>query len=338
MYDPKRLYIDPILTGFSVGYQEQTLVGERIFPVTPVKTKSGKYRVFDRSSWKIFEDRREPGTVANEVAGGKWSEDTFSIYEHSLQAAVLDEEREDLASQGGLDNPVWGGDLQLDPEMDAVALVTRSLLLGHEKKVTDLALDVNQYPSGHHTTLTSSAQWDDWTPNTSNLGDMPDSDPVADVKAGMKVIYKDTGRYPNTIVFSWDAWNIITDHPRIVDRFKAFTLTEEDAFRQLTGFKGNIYVAESRYNQANNIDQAEDLVELWGQDVWMGIVDPIPGQRTQTFGKTFAKPYPDGSLRPTDRWREDPRKADLFRVSWNYDLKMVSGIAGYLIKDAVSAN
>jgi hypothetical protein len=44
----------------------------------------------------------------------------------------------------------------------------------------------------------------------------------------------------------------------------------------------------------------------------------------------------------TERWREEPRKSDLIRVSRRYDLKMVAQdatgkeIAGYVIKAAVA--
>src|SRR5688500_1646589 len=101
MYDPGTLYSDPILTDFSVGYAEQEFYAERLAPQTPVNTQSGRYRVFDRSSWLIYPDRREPGTVANEIRGAKWSEDTFFTKEHSLQAPVYDEEDQQLSSQGG---------------------------------------------------------------------------------------------------------------------------------------------------------------------------------------------------------------------------------------------
>src|SRR5215831_5241117 len=98
MYDPGLLYQDPILTNFSVGFQDQALYGDRIFPPTPVNTQSGRYRVFDRSNWIIFESVREPGGVSNEISGAKWSEDTFETKERSLQVAILDEERQQLQS------------------------------------------------------------------------------------------------------------------------------------------------------------------------------------------------------------------------------------------------
>src|SRR3954454_3438870 len=159
MYDPSALYVDPILTGFSTGYQDQSLYGREIFPETPVRTQSGRYRVYDRSSWLIYPSRREPGTVANEIRGGKWSEDTFFTKEHSLQAPVLDEEKQELTSQGGLADAVFGGDLQIDPERDATELVTGSILREHELKVANAARNTANYPGGSTVTLAGAQQW-----------------------------------------------------------------------------------------------------------------------------------------------------------------------------------
>jgi hypothetical protein len=332
MYDPGTLYQDPILTNFSVGYQDQSLYGERIFPVTPVRTQSGRYRVFDRSNWLIFESAREPGTVANEIMGGKWSEDIFQTRERSLQAPILDEERQQLTSQGGLANAVFGGALQLNPELDATELVTRSLLLEHELKVSTLTRDPAQYAASNKVTLAGAQQWNDYTGGVAST-----SDPVGNILTAMRAIYTGTGRYPNTLIVPALGMSYIENHPRVVDRFKSFNLTVPEAFQRLTGFEGTIYPVDSVYNAANNIDSTINVLSFWGKDVWLGIVDQVPGLNQFTFGKTFAQIYPDGSTRPTDRWREEPRKADLVRVSYKYDLKIVSALAGYLITNAFAA-
>lgn len=332
MYDPGTLYSDPILTNFSVGYEDQALYGERIFPVTPVDTQSGRYRVFDRSNWLIFESRREPGTVANEILGAKWSEDTFETKERSLQVPILDEERQQLTSQGGFANPVFGGAMQLNPELDATSLATRSLLLAHELAVSTLVRDTAQYAAANKTTLVGAAQWNDYTGGTAST-----SNPVNDIQVGMRAVYGATGRYPNTLAIPRLGMTYIENHPRVVDRFKNFSLTEPDAFQRLTGFEGTILPVDSVYNSANNIDATVAVASFWGKDVWLGIVDRAPGLNQFTFGKTFAQTYPDGSTRPTDRWREEPRKADIVRVSYKYDLKIVSAGAGYLITTAFGA-
>jgi hypothetical protein len=333
MYDPGTLYQDPILTGFSVGYKDQALYGDRIFPVSPVRTQSGRYRVFDRSNWLIFESAREPGAVANEILGAKWSEDTFYTRERSLQVPIYDEERQQLTSQGGFANATFGGALQINPEMDATELATRSILLDLEAKVSTLVRDPAQYAAANKITLSGTSQWNDYTGGTAST-----SNPVNDIMVGMRAVYAATLRYPNTLVVPALGMSYIENHPRVVDRFKNFSLNIPDAFRSLTGFEGNILTVDSVYNAANNIDAAISVQSFWGKDVWLGIVDPGLGLNQFTFGKTFAQTYPDGSIRPTDRWREEPRKADLVRVSMKYDLKIVSAGAGYLITNAFAAS
>ena len=337
MYDPGELYVDPILTNFSVGFQPQELFGLRILPETPVRTQSGRYRVYDRSGWIIHEDYRAPGTVAHEIRGAKWSEDVFSVSEHSLQAAVHDEELQALTSQGGLANAVFGGDLQIDPARDATEAVTNAILLRHEKRVSDLIRNTATYPAGNTVTLAGAQQWDNYAFVTPTDEYSVVSNPVGDIMTAVRKIWTLTGRYPNTMVIPVMGVPYIENHPRIVKRFQNFTLTIPDAFRLLTGFQGNVILANSMINTSNNIDQAETIVNLWGKDVWIGIVDPTPGQRTKTFGKTFAQIYPDGTTRPTDRWREMARKSDLVRTSYKYDIKVVSSSAGYLIKNAFSS-
>lgn len=337
MYDPGVLYVDPILTGFSVGYPDQELFGRRIFPETPVRTQSGKYLVFDRSAWLVYESKRAPGTVAHEIMGAKWSSDTFFTHEHSLQAPIFDEERQQLQSMGGLADPVFGGPLQIDPEVDATNTVTRSLLLDHEKRASTLMRDPAQYPGTNKVALAGNQQWDNWTFVTAGDSYSIVSNPVQAIQAGMRAVWTATRRWPNTMVIPALGMQYIENHPRIVERFKHFSLTEPDAFRALTGFNGTIIPVVSGYNAANNIDSAENFVDLWGKDIWLGIVDPNPGLRQKTFAKTFAQIYPNNTIRPTDRWREEPRKADIVRTSYKYDLKIVSSVAGYLIQTAFSA-
>lgn len=336
MYDPSALYVDPILTNFSVGWQDQNVYGLRIFPETPVRTPSGQYRVYDRSDWLIYRSLRAPGTVANEVMGRKWSVDTFSTVEHALQSPVFDEERRELISAGGIAQAVFGGDLQIDPERDAVNLVTRSLQLEHEKKVADTLRLASNYPAGSTVTLSGAQKWSDYTNGVTST-----SDPISDLRTATRTIYKNTGRWPNTMIIPFDAVGVIENHPRVVVRFQNFALTV-DSWKPLIGLPTdatdwNMFVVDSKYNTADNIDATESIASFWGQDVWLGVVDPTPGQKTMTFGKTFSQVYPDGTTRPTERWREEARKADLVRTNWKYDLKIVSAAAGYLIKTAVVA-
>lgn len=326
-YDPGTLYSDPILTDFSVGYAPLTYSGLRFLPEAAVNTQSGRYRVFDKSNRVRFYSRREPGTVANEVRGGRWSEDTFKTQEHSLQAAVADEERQQLTSQGGLANDTFGGALQLNPEQDAVALINDSLLLEHELSAATLLKNTATYPAGHTVTLALADQWDNYAGATSN--------PIEIVRAAVMKIQSKIGVPPNRMGIGSMGVGWLENHPDVVARFSNFNLTDDGAFQELTGFEGEIVLwGDDKYNDNDIQESTESLTEIWGKDVILAYVNPDMSLEDLSFGKTFAQRYLDGSTRPTDRWREEGRKSDLVRTSWKYDLKVTSSIAGYLIKDA----
>lgn len=330
MYDPGTLYSDPILTDFSVAYNPPTFVALDLMPQVDVNTQSGRYRVFDRSNRVRFHSRREPGAVANEVRGGRWSEDTFKTVEHSLQAAVADEERQQLNSQGGLANEVFGGALQLDPEQDATALIGNSLLLEHEIAVATLLRNTATYPGGHSITLVAADQWDNYAGATSN--------PIDILRAAINKITSVIGTPPNILAMGSLGATWLENHPDVVARFSNFTLTDDGAFQELTGFEGRmVLIADDKYNDVDIQEATETLVSAWGKDVILMYNTPNLGLRDLSFGKTFAQIYPDGSTKPTDRWREEGRKSDLVRTSWKWDTKVTSSAAGYLIKDAFSA-
>jgi hypothetical protein len=278
MYDPGTLYSDPLLTNFSLGYQPQNLYGSRIMPFVEVTSPSGRYRVFDRSHWLMHADRREPGTVANEIAGRKWSEDTYKTQEHSLQSPVYDEEEQFLNSSGGLANDAFGGPLQIDPMEDATEAVTTGILLKHEKLVADTVRNVANYPGGNSITLAAADQWDNYVGAT--------SDPLIVLRNAVQKVQNLIGRAPNLLVIPTEGVPWLENHPDVVARFTYFSLMDSEAWRKLIGFEVR---------------------------------------------------YPDGTIGPVDRWREEGRKSDLVRKSMRYDAKVTSGMAGYIIKTAFSA-
>jgi hypothetical protein len=220
-------------------------------------------------------------------------------------------------------------------------------MLELELKVTTLFRDTTQYPSNHTTTLTSGGtgtRWDNYALVTPGDPTTAYSDPVANLKTAWQRVYLDTGRWPNTVAIPFEALGVVENHPRVVRRFLNFALTNPLAWQQLMGLPDaavadlNIFVVDSKYNTSDNLDVAESISTFWGQDVWVGLVDQTPGQRTFTFAKTFAQEYTEagGATRPTENWREENRKTDVVRTSYSYDQKVVSSLAGYLIKTAVN--
>jgi hypothetical protein len=189
---------------------------------------------------------------------------------------------------------------------------------------------------GNTVTLAGAQQWDDYTGGTSST-----SDPVSVIMTGIRKINGLIGFPPNTMLLPSQGVSYIENHPRIVQRFSNFALSQPDAFRILTGFQGTIYeigVGDDIYNTAGSIDETYSAGSFWGKDVILAYVDNADGMDVQTFMKTFVYPQLGGELKPIDRWREEARKSDLFRQTWEYDIKVVNSSAGYLIKTAWSSS
>jgi hypothetical protein len=315
---------DEILTNISLGYENKSMVGERLFPVVKVAKQSAKYYVFGREGWLPEQDLRAPGTVANEIPGMQLSTVPYYAEEHSLQTPITDEERELT------DNP-------LNPDRDGTELVTSKILMGREKAMFDYVTTTGNYNAGNVVTLSGTSQWNDFT----------NSDPIAVIRAGVARVHSQLFIEPNTLVIPYEVYTILQDHPKLQQRimYAQKAILTVDLLAELFGVE-NIIVPGLGIGSGNP-GQTMTVTYLWGKHVLLAYVPPRPGLKVPAFGYEFAWTYGRGNnggglVQAVDRWREEPRKSDLVRVSRRYDLRAVGTdaagkiIAGYLIRNAVA--
>ena len=326
MYNPTgsgNVHIDQVLTQISLGFPNGEFIGEKLFPTVQVKKQSDKYYWFGRDTW-IAEtsDYRAPGAVANEIPGVGVQLDSYYAQEHSLQTPVYDEERQNV------DSP-------LSPDRDATELVTQKILLGRELAMRNLVTTAANYASGLSTTLSGTSQWSDYV----------NSDPVAAFKVARLAIHAKIYREPNVAIIPYQVMTQLEDHPKIIARIQytdRAILTKEiiSAVLQIPT------IIVPGVAQGTGVGFNVTTSYLWGKDVVIAWVPPRSGLRIPAFGYEFVWGYPGAMV--TDRWREQPRKSDLIRVSRRYDLKLVGvetnsasgdfgkSITGYLYKNAVA--
>lgn len=324
VYDARgggNIHIDVALTNISVGFPNNGFVGPQLFPQVPVAKQSDKYYVFGRETWGLDPggDLRAPGTVANEIPGLKVSLVPYFAQEHALQIPVTDEERENV------DSP-------FSPDRDGTELVTMKLWLQREIFMRDLVQTAGNYPAAHTVTLAGTAQWNDYV----------NSDPIANIKAGVRQIHSQIFIRPNTIVIPWQVMTQLEDHPDFIERIKYSErgILTEEIIASVIGVE-NVIVPGLGFNSANP-GQADSLGYMWGKDVLLAYVPARAGLKVPAYAYEFVWGYGRNRPQAVDRWREEPRKSDLIRVSRRYDLKFTAvdanskAIAGYLIKAAVA--
>lgn len=324
------VHIDQVLTNISLGWHNNSFVGEQLFPSVPVKKQSDKYYVFGRESWVAeTSDFRGPGTEANEIPGLKVSLTPYYAQEHALQIAVTDEERENT------DSP-------LSPDQDGTELVTSKIILGRELAMQTLVTTAANYASGLSTTLSGTAQWSDYASGV--------SDPIKDIRTANRAVHAKLFTEPNTAVIPYQVMSILEDHPKIIARiqYSERAILTPEIIAAVLGLEKVIVpgvgVGAGAPGVAGN---AVTVSYLWGKDVILAYVPSRAGLRLPAFGYEFVWTY-GGSVQIVDRWREEKRKSDLIRTSRRYDLRMVGveinpasgdfgkSITGYIIKSAIA--
>jgi hypothetical protein len=323
VYDPRGaapLHYDRALTQISIAFPNNGFAGAVLFPTVTVTRQSDRYYIFGREGWALHPggDLRAPGTVANEIEGLKLSDDTYFAVEHSLQIPVTDEEKENV------DNAV-------SPELDGTELLTSKILLQRELAMFTLATTAANYATGYSTTLSGTAQWNDYI----------NSNPIGDLKTGKRKVHSGLFMETNLAIMPYQVMTQLEDHPDFIERIKYSQpgILTSDIIAAVTGI-GQIVVPGVGYNSANP-GQAASLGYLWGKDVVLAWVPARPGLKIPAYGYEFNWRYPSAGVMATDRWREEPRKSNIIRTSRRYSVKMTAvdatgkQIAGYIIKAAV---
>jgi hypothetical protein len=321
VYDPRgggNVHIDKVLTQISLGYPNNGMVGDVLFSTVRVRKQSDLYYEFGREHWLPEDEYRAPGTPAVEIPGLAVSTNPYFCREYALSIPVTDEERQNA------DSP-------LEPFRDGTELVTNKLMLRRELRIHDKVTTAANYNASHTTTLSGTDQWSDYA----------NSDPIGDVKTGIRQIHSALFMEPNIGVFPYQVMSILEDHPDFIERIKysQVGVLTADLIAALMGL-GRIVVPGLGYNSGVP-GGTETLGYLWGKDVVLAWSGP-PGMKKPNFGYEFNWRYASGREMVTDRWREEARGADIVRVRRRYDLKFIAvdgsgdSIAGYLIEAAVA--
>jgi hypothetical protein len=121
---------DVALSQFALGYRNNALVGELLFPRVSVEMQSNFYWKFDRSNQKTSPDLRPAGTPAQRI-DLTISKDTYFCDDHAQEALIPDEERKNFMA----------GDIQ----QAKTQLVTDRILLNEEVEIADFATDNANY-------------------------------------------------------------------------------------------------------------------------------------------------------------------------------------------------
>ena len=303
----QRRVIDPILSNIVQGYRHPEHVGMTLFPRVPVNVSGGKVIEFDKSSFKLYNTARAPGSKFKRMKFG-YEGKPFALENHGLEAPVPREHQREAEAVPGIDLATR-----------AVNAVMRSNSLILENAQATLARNAASYDVNHTVTLSGTSQWDNAASN-----------PLADIRAGREAIRSATGIYPNVALIPASVVDALEEHALIVDKIKHTQIGVVTPQLLANVFKIPTVVV----GQAIGFDDAGATIDIWGKDVILAYAPTNPsGMEEPSYGYTYTmEGHP---LVETPYW-EDTTKSWIYGVGYER-APVLSGIAsGFLIQSAVA--
>lgn len=298
---------DQVLTNMSVGYSNDELIGLRLFPRIVVQSRTGYFFKFDRSKFRIENDRRTGVSRAQRVDYGMTKVAFGPLVEHSLEEAIEYEIRDTYPTVS-------------EARADATENVSERLALGHEKAVADILTSTSVITQ--NVTLSGTSQWSDYA----------NSNPFGDIQTGKDTIQANGMVTANTAAMGYQVWSVIQHHPDLLGRLSVSTVRTltQDLFGALIGVE-NVMIGKAMRNTVDE-GQTDVMGYVWGKDFILAYVTPTPGRKKVSLGYTLS--LLNG--RVVDRWDEPWNKAEFVRATDYYEAKLVAAEAAYLIKAAVA--
>jgi len=300
--------IDVPLSNLSVKFANDAsaYIADQIFTGLPVAKESDAYYIFGKDSLRLEESIRANGAKANEVTY-ELSTSTYTLNRHSLKELVTDREREN-ADEG------------LDPDISAMENVTEKILLRKEKIASTLLMTTTAGGSSH--SLTSTLGWTDLTTI---------SDPIGDVQTATTVIQQSSAKLPNTLVFGYDAFSGLRNHPNILERIKYSErgVVTVDLLKAVFDID-KILIGNAIENTAAEGDP-DTLGYVWANHAWVGYVNPQAGLRRVSAGYNFFKKEKNLKVW-VKKWRDEDREGDWIEANMMSRPILVATACAYSIK------
>lgn len=138
--------IDPFLTGIAIAYRNNTLIADSVLPRTPVGKQTFKW-------WEY--EKAEGFTVPETLVGRKGVPNEVEFGATEKESSVKDYGLDDVVPNDDIENAPPG----YNPLARATERTMDLVLLGREKRVSDLVFNLNTYDSTLRETLAGTSQW-----------------------------------------------------------------------------------------------------------------------------------------------------------------------------------
>jgi hypothetical protein len=270
------VHVNTPLTNISIAYiaDDDVYIASKVYPDVPVQKQSDKYFVYTKEFWFRAEmQKRAPGA---ESAGGGWELNSDNTYFCDVWALHKDVD-EQIQSNA---DPV------INLDRDATEYLSQQYLIRRDKEWAADNFVAGKWDNDQTGVAAAPAA------NQFLRWDLSGSDPIGVIRAEIFSIAGQTGRRPNKLVLGAEVFQILVDHPDIVDRVKAGqtpggpATVNEQALAALLGLK-EVLVAWSVETTTVEGAATQTTTFILGKNALLVYVNPSPSILTPSGGYSF---------------------------------------------------
>ncbi|MFA6571079.1 MAG: hypothetical protein WCT77_07565 [Bacteroidota bacterium] len=298
--------VDPVLSTVAQGYSNNSMVGELLFPTVQVSKLKGKIPVFGKEAFIVRDTSRAIRAQSNRIPPSDLQLVNFETVERDIEIAIDYLEEEESPD-------FWKYEQRITKELMDI------LLLGREKEIADLVQNTNNYESGLKLVVQAGDAWDDYT--------LTDVDPLLIIKEGMSAVRSRIARYPNTMIIGDAAYNVLMQHPKILDRVKYSGVSKvtKKILSELTEIP-NIEVGLSVYSS-----DGASFTDVWSDNLILAYVDSREKSSRSEFNPSYGYTFQREGKPEVDTYYENGGKIKVIRNTDNYCIKVTASDAAYII-------
>lgn len=298
--------VDPVLSEVARGYQNNAMVGHKLFPIVPVGQRGGKVIQFGKESFKLYATGRAPGANTKRVQFGYDGAD-FALKQDALEGVLPYENMEEASAGPGI-----------DLSSGTVTGVQDIIQLGREYEQAAIARNAANYGASNKVTLSGTDQFSD-----------PASTPGVVIKDAVESIRRQTGKRPNVAVIGASVFAALQENQTILDRIK-YTGRDSITTAMLASLWGigEVVVGDAIY------DDNGTITDVWGNDIVLAFTQmaSVANRGLPSYGYTYQlRGYPLVEQSYYDR----SAKSWIYPVTEEAKPVLAGADAGFLIVDAV---
>lgn len=320
---PGDVHINAALTNVSLAYMQSAdnFIAHRVFPVVPVQKQSDLIWSFDPEQFnKNLLRKRAPSTEAA-IAGLEASTQTYYAHVWALGSDIADQTR---ANADG----AWNLDRQYTEFLTNTALINRE--------------------QNFISTFLTTGVWGEDVVGGAAVGpgvdfvqwDNPASTPIETIRLAARQIQRRTGLRANKLVLGRKTFDVLIDHPDIVDRVKygqtpnGPALVNMQALASLFGVD-EVLVANAVENTNGTTDFVFDNGALLVHSPNTATPQmPAAGLTYSWTGYTGANGFGGRIF----KFRMDHLRSDRIEIELAYDQRVTGAVLGVFFSNAVAAD